>query len=298
MPSQASHRVARRFLASLGNQLQDRMEDLLGSPLDSAKGKALGEWLEDNFRFLVAKTPKGGKALKEDLNKLHWFLKFGLSQQQDPEKLRPTIEGIWAEIRKHLDEAVRLFTDEGGKVIPKEVRFGSNTYFNPSGLPEAQLNEYVKALEQVFDELKGWRKKALAGGLKIILAGPKEFSGTAAGKYKSSEDALLVRATPKILKRTRGTYGAFDYIIVHELGHRYEYKRRPTVDFDRQEWVTTPYSKNDNEKFAELFAISNFGINGSWDPTVEKFEILMTGGKVQEREPVELPEHLRKLVGK
>jgi len=293
-------RVAHRFImAGLADQFETKIRDLLDGPLDSQKGKALAAWMSDNFHFKGSKTPKGGKDLKNTLSMLHWALDVGLGQGGNPEVLRPTIESDWSQIQPKLNDLVKLFTEEGGKVVPKEVKVGANTYRNLSGFPEKQLDDYIKALEAVFDELKGWRKKALAGGLEVALAGPGEFRGTSSGKYKSSEDVLYVRATPKILKRSRGTYAAFDYIIVHELGHRYEYKRRPSIDFERQEWFTSPYSQKEGEAFAELFAISNFGIKGSWkQETVDRFENFMTTGKVTEHEPVELPPHLKALVGR
>ncbi len=291
-------RIARRFLvAGLAEQFEAKIRDLLSGPLDIQKGKALAAWMSDNFHFKGSKTPKGGKDLKDILRMLHWALDVGIGHGGDPEIMRPTIESDWSKIQPRLNDLVKLFTEEGGKVVPKEVKVGANTYSNLSGFSEKQLDGYIKALEAVFDELKGWRKKALAGGLKVVLAGPGEFHGTAAGKYKSNEDSLYVRATPKILKRSRGTYGSFDYIIIHELGHRYEYKRRPSVDFDRQEWFTSPYSMKEGEGFAELFAISNFGIKGPWkQETLDRFEDFMTTGKVTEQEPVELPPHLKSLV--
>jgi hypothetical protein len=296
----ARYRVAHRFImAGLADQFERKIRDLLGGPLDTQKGKALAAWMSSNFHFEGSKTPKGGKELKENLQKLYWVLNAGLGQSMDVEKLRPSIESDWSKIQPKLNDLVRLFTEEGGKIVPKEVKVGANTYRNLSGFSEKQLDGYIKALEAVFDELKGWRKKALAGGLEVALAGPGEFRGTSSGKYKSSEDVLYVRATPKILKRSRGTYAAFDYIIVHELGHRYEYKRRPSIDFERQEWFTSPYSQKEGEAFAELFAISNFEIKGPWkQETVDRFEDFMTTGKVTEHEPVELPPHLKALVGR
>jgi hypothetical protein len=163
-------------------------------------------------------------------------------------------------------------------VVPKELKVGGNTYLNLVGFDEKKLKTYVAALEKVFDEVKGWRRKALSGGIRVALAGPSEFHGTAAGVYKSAQDTLFVRATPNVLKRTQGTYGAFDYIIVHELGHRYDRKVGPGFDFERQEWWTSRYSQKEGETFAELFAISNFGMKGDWNQAVvEKFNELMGG---------------------
>lgn len=290
-----SVRVARRFMAGLGDQLENRMQALLSGPLDVSEGRRLGAWLEENFHFQGAKTPRGGKSLKGALQKLHWWL-FGIGMNRDdPESARPTLEDAWSDVQSHLGEIVKLFSDEGGVKVPKQVTVGPNTYRNLSGFTEKQLQGYIKALEQVFSELKGWHKRALVGGLYVALAGPSEFRGTTSGKYKFSADTLYVRATPKILHRTRGTYAAFDYIIIHELGHRYQAKYRVSQDFDRPEWWTSRYSRNEGESFAELFALSNFGMTGPWDQSVvERFEAAMAGGKVQEQEPNEWPEHLRR----
>lgn len=270
-------RVARLFLAGLADQLEGKIQGLLRDP-SPEEGRAIAKWLADNFYFQFSKTPKGGKDLKEILTCLHWYLAYGL--EADSDRYLSSIESKWGVLKGQIATLIRLFTEEGGKKVPREVQAGPNTYLNLSGFSAEQVRLYVDALEAVWNELKGWRRKALAGGLKVALAGPREFNGTSAGKYKSSEDTLLVRATPQILKRTRGTYGALDYILVHELGHRYEYRVRPGVDFDRQEWQTTPYSSKEGERFAELFAISNFEIRGSWDPVVDKFEVLMASGKV------------------
>ena len=76
-----------------------------------------------------------------------------------------------------------------------------------------------------------------------------------------------------------GTYGAQDFILVHELGHRYERKRQLPKDFDQPGWKTTRYSSTEGEAFPELFALGHFGITGAWDPEVqERFEKLMGAG--------------------
>lgn len=298
-----SHRVARRFVAGITDQLRSRMEGFLAKPLDEAEGRALAEWLRENVRFDISKTPKGGKVFKGALEKLHYWLRNG-PRDGDRPGVRASIEDAWADVDRHLEEIVRLFSEEGGVSRPKELRVGSNLYLNLSGFTEPQLKKFAESLEQVFDGLKGWRQKALAGGVRVALAGPKEFRGTAAGKYKREEDTLYVRATPAVLKRTRGSYGSFDYIIVHELGHRYDDKHRLPTDFEQSEWHTSKYSTTETmsggESFAELFAISNYGITGAWDAAiVDRFEAVMAGGKVEEKPAKrELPPHLQALADK
>lgn len=287
--------AARVMLAGLAQDAKRRFDDLLrDQPLDDRKAVALAGWLAENFHFQVSRTPKGAKAFKDALDALHWYLKNG----KPVESYRASIEGKWADLAGKIDEAVRLLTDEGGKRVPKELKVGQNTYENEVGFDEAKLAEYAENLEKVFRELKGWRKKALTGGLRVVLASPKSFGGTAGGKYKSADDVLLVRATPAVLKRTRGTYGAFDYIIVHELGHRFDHKFRPKADWDKSEWQTTQYSsKSGEEAFAELFALTNFGlpVSGKED-VLARFEEFMETGKIPTTEPRELPEHLRRLL--
>jgi len=290
--SSSALRVARRFQASLADQLETRINQLLAD-LDPGRGRELGQWLEDNFFFLGAKTPKGQKALKENVRKLHWFVKHGLAQSQTPERLRDTIEGVWGEIKPHLADLTRYFSTEGGKNVPKEITLGGNTYVNVSGFDEELLGKYAKRIETVFDSLKGWRRKALAGGVRVALAGPRDFRGTSKGTYRSSEDTLYVRATPEVLKRSGDSYASVEYIIVHELGHRYERKRSVGIDFDKPEWWSSQYSRKEGEAFAELFALTNFDITGYGSEAVlKRFESVMAGRE----DPIRpgLPEHLKR----
>lgn len=297
-----ARRVAARFMftASLHDDLISKMDDLFANYTNKGSAEA-AEWFKQNFRFDMSRTPQGQKDLKDKAAKFHWFLRnaAGLEAygKDDPDNDGGWIRGgkeaarIWEqEIKPQAGDLVRYFTDEGGKIVPKEVQAGGNTYVNLVGFDQKKLGQYVTSLESVFDELKGWRRKALTGGVRVVLAGPKEFRGTAAGTYRSAEDTLYVRATPNVLKRTKGTYGAFDYIIVHELGHRYDRKNGTKFDFERQEWWTSTYSRKEGETFAELFAISNFDLKGPWSQdVVDRFENLMATGKESSVPPSPAP---------
>lgn len=279
MPNPA--RVASRFLFSSGlaSELRSRFNDYLSGPLDSKGSSDLAKWFTGNFVFNVSSTPRGGKELKEIAKKILWILdnttKWGAVQG---ENYRTVLEQDWKILSSNLDKFVALFSSEGGRDVPVSKTVSNRTYLNFIGMTSDRFDEYVDALEAVFAEVKGWRQRAFNGGLKVALAGPDHFRGTAGGVYKSAEDTMYVRATPKVLKRTRGTYGAFDYIIIHELGHRYEYKHRPlAMDFDKFEWVTTPYSRKDGEAFAELFALSNFNMTGTWGEKLAQFDAVMSG---------------------
>lgn len=281
----ATFEGARLIRAGLGDDLQHRMNDLL-QDFDAGKAKDLGEWLDVNFRVNSPKTPKGGKELKDRLQRLVWVLRYRASQSVgDPadvaKKVRAEVESDWRLIEPQLPQLVAGFTDEGGKVVPKSITIGSATYVNEVGVDAASVEKYATRLDAIFRSITGWRSKAMKGGLKVVLASPRNFRGTAAGNYRQSEDALYVRATPNILKRGAG-YASFEYVIVHELGHRYERLNSLPEDFDKPQWWTTRYSRTEglggSEGFAELFALGHFDLKGSWDPgIIERFEQVMTG---------------------
>jgi hypothetical protein len=267
-------RVASRAIqASLKDDLTRRMDQLF-SNFNEEEATQLAAWFHETFRFDSPKTPKGQKPLKELASKFHWFLRDSGAKSYGPGNPASVNEAknLWQDLKPKVDDLVQYFSNEGTSEVLKELRVGSNTYLNKADLPTETLKKYAKSMEKVFDELRGWRKKALAGGVTVAFASPRDFSGTVSGKYKTSEDILMVRATPAIVKRTGGTYASFDYIMVHELGHRYEHKNQVKQDFDRAEWVTSKYSTKEGEAFAELFALSNFDLKGPWDQAVvEKF---------------------------
>lgn len=264
--------------AGNAEDLTSRMEGLL-KDFDPKKSEELSKWFNGTFRVRSPKTPPGQKAIKELGDKLIWWL--GPGNMYEPKVQQENIQNVWDKLKPQMANLVRYFSDEGGKVVPKEIKSGNITYLNLIGFDEAKLKKYVQQLDALFNSVKGWRKKAFAGQLKVALAGPKHFRGTASGVYKSGEDTLYVRATPKVLKRGEG-YGSPQYILIHELGHRYEYKQHPRIDFDRDMWKTTRYSRNEGEAFAELFALGHFGIKKAhieWDPAIqERFEKAMEQG--------------------
>lgn len=262
-------------MASLTEDLAKKVESLLQDYKED-DAKQLGLWIENNFRINSPKTPSGGKAVKEKLQRMVWTLKNRMSQGTGAEGAAAEVKSDWDDIKSKVDLLTK-FTDEGGTVVPKEMTSGSTTYLNEAGLSEEQLKKYTKRLDTVFKGLKGWRKKALAGGLKVALKPPSAFNGTVTGKYHRASDTLWVRTTPAVLKRGSG-YASFEYIIGHELGHRYEAKNKLPLDFDKTEWQTSRYSHQEGEAFAELFALTNFDITGQGKPEVlQRFEDVMTG---------------------
>jgi hypothetical protein len=215
-----------------------------------------------------------------------------LMRDQWEKRVKPTVPAL-----------VQFFSAEGDRSRGKkeevvEIKLSHATYFNRSGMSSTTFKKYAGAVDQVLGTLKGWRRKALKGSLKVVFVGAQQMK--VQGKYRQATDELWVRATPKVLRRDAGTYGGFDYIIVHELGHRYErYNSLPTVGFDRDvTWRTTRYSYNDGEAFAELFALSHFKIKGTWGKKLEAFETVMEGRVPNQKSPEVLPPHLRALVAR
>jgi len=278
---------ARLVTAGLGEELQRRVNTII-QETDDAKARQLtgdlAQWFGANFqRVQSAKTPRGQKRLKEDaqrlLENLDLFSTPGATVS--PGGTQRTVETLWKRMAPDLESLVEFFTAEGDKARGKkeqvtELKLSNATYYNRGNLSETNFRKYAEQVDQTFGALKGWRKKALAGNLKVVFVGRSEMK--VQGKYKQARDEMLVKATPQVLKRSAG-YGTVGYILIHELGHRYEkYSRLPT-DFDRDvEWRTTRYSWNDGEAFAELFALGHFNLTGNWDKSkVERFEKVMAG---------------------
>lgn len=260
--------------AALQDTLTQRMTQLLAD-FGSDEAHKLGAWFENTFRVKSPQTPKGQKALKDLGAKLAWWLK---CTYLEPDKHRSQVALSWQAVQPQLDNLVHYFSDEGTKQVPKQIEARGIVYLNLIGFEAGKFKKYVTELGSLFASVSGWRRKALTGTLKVALAGPAEFRGTAGGVYKSEKDTLFVRATPQVLKRGVG-YASPHYILIHELGHRYEHKEHLPADFDKPQWQTTPYSRKEGEAFAELFALGHFGItqaHTTWDLSIQKrFELLL-----------------------
>jgi hypothetical protein len=279
-------RVARLFVAGLSQELEKRVEDLLQGPYERSKAYDLADWLKQNFK--VGVSVRGHRGMADSLDRFMGILnqsrnEHGWNLSPDSDKMtQVVVKTLWErDLKPKMDELIQYFTDEGGSKLVAEYKLGSDIYLNKVGMSEDNLIKYATRLDSLFNGLSGWRKKALSGGLTVALAPPKNFRGTSSGRYSASEDTLYVRAIPKVLQRSGGTYGSVDYILIHELGHRYEKLHKLPVDFDKPEWWTSKYSRTESmsgssESFAELFAIGQFNLTGPWDQSkVERFEKLM-----------------------
>jgi hypothetical protein len=281
-----AERVARLFVAGLADELEKRVESILRGPFERSKAYDLADWITKFFK--VGISVRGHREMADSLDRFLGTLNqfrnehgWVLSPNADT-MTQGSIRNLWErDLKPKMGELIQYFTDEGGSKLLSEYKIGSNTYLNKVGMSKDNLIKYATRLDALFSGLSGWRKKSLSGGLTVALAPPKSFRGTASGRYSASEDILYVRAIPKVLQRSSGTYGSIDYILIHELGHRYERYHQLTVDFDKPEWWTSKYSMTESmsgssESFAELFAIGHFNVTGPWDQSkVEQFEKLM-----------------------
>ena len=137
-----------------------------------------------------------------------------------------------------------------------EMSLENATYVNESILGQARFTACSKDIDGILGTLSGFHRDAL-DGLKIVFV--KKEGSTATAKYDSARDVVLIRPDKAV---DGDAYGSFQYVVLHELGHRYLAKNRVDFDYSSSEWITTKYSKvdswSDEEKFAELFALSHF----------------------------------------
>lgn len=130
-------------------------------------------------------------------------------------------------------------------------------YINQSSISQEKFENAIKDINSFISELKGYHKKVLKK-LTIRFVDSKDLKSVA--KYLTDEDVLLIN--PKKVGKTKEEYGSLRYVFLHELGHRFLKMFPQKWDYKDNKWVTTKYSGidsfTDEEKFAELFAISHW----------------------------------------
>jgi len=137
----------------------------------------------------------------------------------------------------------------------EELKIGNVTYLNTSSLAEDAFIQKAKKIDKLLSSLKGFHKKAASKPFKIIFKSSQQIKPRA--KYRTQTDEIWVRHNAKA---DNELYGHLLYIIIHELGHRYE----KFYGFPQgwKETYTTKYSRtqgiNGSEAFAELFALSHW----------------------------------------
>jgi hypothetical protein len=207
---------------------------------------------EDDFIKWIERFPKSGRAPKGK-KKEFGQLKFLIHQAESYKKY-----GLlsWDNISNTLswtskEEFEKLFL----KDRVEEIKIGNVTYLNTSPLAEKTFEKKSKAIAKLLKSFKGFHKKALQKSFKVVFKSSTQMRPRA--KYKSQLDEIWVRHNAKV---DNELYGHLLYIIVHELGHRYE--KFHGLPNGWRDTYTTDYSRKQafaaSEAFAELFAISHW----------------------------------------
>lgn len=245
--------------------MPESVKDFKGSDSDIQE---LKDWI-NSLNLKTGKAPSGMKKQYEDLKFLVKQIEMLSTFGKNP--------GIISNIRvtlEHLtDKDIEILTKKLSKdARTSELKLKNATFTNNSVMSDANFIKNAKAIDSFLSSLKGFHKDALKGELKIVFV--KKEDTKAKATYKSDKDALYLRADAI---KPGSSYGQFNYVVVHELGHRYLKFNKVKFDYQSSKWITTPYSKTegwaDEEKFAELFALSHFNYSGQpFDSYKEKID--------------------------
>jgi hypothetical protein len=203
----------------------------------------------------INKWYKGDITKSNSINIIDFLLK----------SIRPVIEDITKELSLDNDNIL-------------ELELTNANFYNESLMPYKDFENKSKQIDSFLNKLIGIYKKSLNPRLDIYFVKSSLIKSKA--KYSNEKDAIIINPS-KI--ETGDQYAGFNYIIVHELGHRYLRYNKVNFNYDSTEWITTDYSKVDSmqgeEKFAELFALSLFNYKGkpfdSFQDKIDKFKKLI-----------------------
>lgn len=118
---------------------------------------------------------------------------------------------------------------------------GNIEIINESSLGEKRFLELSEMIISLLKRLKGEYKKALTGNVRIIFKPASALNSKA--KYKEDKDEIWIRNSPDTLKLfDKELYGWVPYIIIHELGHRYD-ELLGIPKWFNSSYVTSKYSK-------------------------------------------------------
>lgn len=172
------------------------------------------------------------------------------------------------QLRMTRDQIIEAYSKHTN---PTTIKKAIGTYIKYDSLSYDKFLYNIDVVENTLSTLKDYHKDS-AIGVKVKFVGSNDIKSKA--KYKTDQDTLLINSS-KV--KPSNEYGGLEYVIVHELGHRYLKMHRQNWDYDAQEWETTRYSQVDSmtgeEKFAELFALSNWKSKYSqYADKIKKFE--------------------------
>lgn len=244
---------------------RETFENFSNESLDELK-----DWI--NTLNLKGKTPRGQKKNKENLvfiqNQLELNEMFGDSSL--------CFNNIMATISRFtyedIEEINEKFSDRNKGIFKtKNIEVVNN-----SSMSEKAFKEFALEISKMINSVGALHKPVSRDGVKIVVVNKSEQK--APGKYKSNLDEIWVHPN---LKVDNELYGNGKFIVMHELGHKYEYMYGLPSDFDDRRFETTDYSKvivdfGGSESFAEIFAVSNWKENyPNYNSQIEEFSKLM-----------------------
>jgi len=225
-------------------------------PFDDSKADLFVDWIS-NFNT-TGKAPRGFKDLFDRIKYLKDSVKFYKDYNKLPQPVYATFY-YWKE--KDIDSIVdNIFSKKDAANTVSELKLKSATFVNESLMAEKRFKETANIIDNLLSRLSGFHKKALVGDLVVRFVKADKLRAKAA--YKSQLDEIWISETyTREVNSTK--YASLPYIIIHELGHRFEYKVKVPSWFVYSQWATTKYSTadtmHDGEQFAEVFALSFFG---------------------------------------
>ena len=217
----------------------------------------------DEFQAVMEKVAnkKSPSGMSKEMDTLKYILKALKTIKEydaDDDFILGTYKRIKQEIdHKGSDQLDNLLSKLLSGKTSDSIKTSHATFINSSIMADKVFKERVNELESFLKTLKSPHNKTLGNNLVVRFVRKEESKSSA--KYKRDKDEIYLRPDRKI---TDGDgYGSFVYVLLHELGHRYE-ESHNTKEFESVEWITTPYSMKDtlsgNEHFAELFALSHW----------------------------------------
>jgi hypothetical protein len=226
----------------------------------------------------IAHFPKSGRAPKGE-KKLFDSIKFLHTQAevyQSTGLLSPNISATfswWDEAE--MDRVADVFFAGKTKAKLEVITHGNVTFHNGSSMSEVRFVKTSKTVAALLKSLKGYHKKAISKPLEIHFKSAKDIKAKAV--YKGLLDQVWIRDNSKA---DNELYGHLLYIVVHELGHRFDKLHRIPRDFADSDFYTTDYSHADSmagsECFAEIFAISHWPDKyKEYADQIERFNKLM-----------------------
>jgi len=203
----------------------------------------------NDLKIWISNLRTSGRApsgMKKEFEDILWLKK----QIESPLVAHDNIKATFSwwtkdDIKKIVDKLSKV---EGET---EELTIGDFKFINKGNDSFKKFKSNSEYVASELSKVKGFHKDALKGGLTIVFVKKALCKSKAA--YKSMLDELWLRSDR--FEKGDG-YASLIYVVMHELGHRYEKKVKSLIHLP----FTTKYSQTESlsgdEAFAELFALS------------------------------------------